>query len=463
MIVCDEEVLIMTSLSFLPFKEPPVANSLFFRFFTRLKPLLWPLLILLSALLIFVALKQTKPQAPAAQIEEKVWPVAVQTLKSETLSPSQTLFGRVESDRMVSVAAPVAGEVATRHVLAGDTFQQGERLLAMSMADLEIPLTRAEAELADMEAQLASQRLTQKANRQKLVREQKILALKRSELARNQNLLKRDMVSESAVDQAKEALARQEFAVVTAQLAVEEHEARMARLQAQKKRAEANVREAGLHWERGQIHAPFDGRVASANVSPGDRVNVGETLMRFYDLSSLVLRAKLPRDQLNQLYAAQRSGQSLAATYEQSGQTVTLPLLRLDGEGTTSGVDGFFALPEALLSLRPGDLLSVTLQLPKREGVFAVPYSALYGTDRVYVAENERLTMRSVKLLGQTVRSGQTLALVSGNLAEGDRVVTTHLPNAVGGLKILVKEAAQSADEGGEAFSEKAADTGSEL
>ncbi|MDR9498413.1 MAG: HlyD family efflux transporter periplasmic adaptor subunit [Hydrogenovibrio sp.] len=453
----------MTGLSFLPFKESSVPNSLFSRFFVRLKPLLWPLVILLSALVIFVVLKQTKPQAPAAQVEEKIWPVAVQTLKSEALSPSQTLFGRVESDRMVSVAAPVAGEVATRHVLAGDTFEQGERLLAMSMADLEVPLTRAEAELADVEAQLASQRLTQKANEQKLVREQKILALKRSELARNQNLLKRDMVSESAVDQAKEALARQEFSVVTAQLAVEEYEARMARLQAQKKRAEANVREARLHWERGQIDAPFDGRVASADVSPGDRVNVGETLMRFYDLDSLVLRAKLPRDQLSQLYAAQRSGQSLVASYEQSGQSVTLPLLRLDGEGTASGVDGFFALPEALLSLRPGDLLSVTLHLPKREGVFAVPYSALYGTDRVYVTEGERLAMRSVTLLGQTVRSGQTLALIAGDLAEGDRVVTTHLPNAVGGLKISVKEAAQPADGGVEGASEKAADAGSDL
>jgi hypothetical protein len=162
--------------------------------------------------------------------------------------------------------------------------------------------------------------------------------------------------------------------------------------------------------------------------------------MRFYDLNSLVLRARLPREHLKGLYRAQASETNVQATFETPDGEVFLPLVRLDGEASASGVDGFFALPAALTYLRPGDLLSATLHLPKHEGVFAVPYSALYGTDRVYVVEAGRLQPRRVTLLGQTEQAGQTWALLQGEIKEGERLVTTHLPNAVGGLKVSIKE-----------------------
>ncbi|KUJ71167.1 efflux RND transporter periplasmic adaptor subunit [Thiomicrospira sp. WB1] len=415
-------------------------NPLSARRVAQLKSIVWPVLIVLGAILIFVLLKATKPDAPQATVEEKVWPVSVLSLQRQALSPSQSLYGRVESEQMVTLASPVTGVVAERPLLAGEAFRKGERLLALDGVDLSVPLARAQAELADIEAQRSAQMLTQTANRKKLVREKKILALKETELARNQDLLKRDLVSESAVDQAREALARQEYAVVTARLAVEQHETTLAKLAAQQKRAKANVREAEMNRERGIVDAPFDGRVASVSVSPGDRVSAGATLMRFYDLNSLVLRARLPREHLKGLYRAQASETNVQATFETPDGEVFLPLIRLDGEASASGVDGFFALPAALTYLRPGDLLSATLHLPKHEGVFAVPYSALYGTDRVYVVEASRLQPRRVTLLGQTEQAGQTWALLQGEIKEGERLVTTHLPNAVGGLKVSIKE-----------------------
>ena len=88
----------------------------------RLKSLFWPIVILALAFAALMVLKQTKPQAPTAQVEEKVWPVAVQRLQREDVAPMQTLFGRVQTQQMVTVAAPVAGVVAHRHRLSGERF-----------------------------------------------------------------------------------------------------------------------------------------------------------------------------------------------------------------------------------------------------------------------------------------------------------------------------------------------------
>jgi len=409
----------------------------------RLKSLFWPVVILVLAFVALMVLKQTKPQAPTAQVEEKVWPVAVQRLQREAVAPMQTLFGQVQTRQMVTVAAPIAGVVAHRHLLSGERFDAGTALLALSHADAALPVTRAKADLADMKAQIASQKLTHQANQKKLEREQKVLALKKAEVARHQRLLGKDMVSQAALDQAKEALARQEFAVVSAQLAVNGHPARLAQLQAQASRAQVDLEQAQLDQTRAQVRAPFAGRVASVPVSEGDRVNAGETLIRFYAMDSLEVKAKIPRDHLPSVYAALKQ-QPLLAHYEHDGQLHALPLTRLAGEGTASGVDGFFSLPGALSHLRPGDLLSVRLSLPQQSEVFAVPYAALYGTDRVYVVEQNRLALKKVTLVGQTQNQGQTWALVRGELAPGDSLVVTHLPNATAGLKVSVRETQSS-------------------
>jgi len=69
-----------------------------------------------------------------------------------------------------------------------------------------------------------------------------------------------------------------------------------------------------------------------------------------------------------------------------------------------------------------------------------VPYQAIYGNSRIYRIAEDRLQALDVESVGQSKNeSGQVQVLVrSADIAAGDLIVTTHLPNAVSGLKVEV-------------------------
>ncbi len=405
---------------------------------TKIKRALLPIGIIVLAIVVFVYMKSTKPEQPPVQVKEKVWMVQVIEAKPERLAPMLRLYGQVESNSMVSASAPISGVVDEVWVKEGQTVKAGDKLVAMNVQDLQIPLEQAKAEVADAEAQLRLEKLAYQANVERLAHEKKVLAFKRSDVTRTEQLLKKDLTSTTALEQSKEALARQEYTVVGAQLAVEEHKLKSMQNQARLDKAKAALEQAKLNLKRGTVVAPYDGRIASVKVSAGNRVNAGAVLVEYYSLESMELRAKLPVSEFHEVNRRLNGGETVTALYHESSvsEPVVLKVDRMAGEATTSGVDLFFALPDEMKSSRPGDLLDVELQGSERDGVVAVPYSAIYGNDRVYLVEDGRLKVVKVKLLGDLTVNGALWALIEPNFPEGSKISITHLPNAVSGLKV---------------------------
>ena len=202
-------------------------------------------------------------------------------------------------------------------------------------------------------------------------------------------------------------------------------------------KAKAALQQAELNVERGRLLAPYDARIAQVHVSAGSRVNAGSTLITFYALDSLELRAKLPVAEKQSVEQALLGGKPIHAFYYGVDGEQALPLLRLAGEASTSGVDAFFALQDAAMSWRPGELMEVTLKGVAQEGVMAVPYSAIYGNDRLYIVKEGRLQSQTIEVMGEVMRNGRLWALVKADFAEGTRINITHLPNATTGLKVV--------------------------
>ena len=66
--------------------------------------------------------------------------------------------------------------------------------------------------------------------------------------------------------------------------------------------------------------------------------------------------------------------------------------------------------------------------------------SSIYGTNRIYRIENERLAAINVEKLGGQIKQGKQFVLVrSEKLKSGDAIITTQLPHAVSGLKIEIR------------------------
>jgi len=406
----------------------------------NLTVLLKVVLILGLFVAIFMMLVKTKPEQPALDVQQKSWPVKVVTVSTQTLSPVQSLFGKIESNEFVTAASPVNGVIDTVAVKEGDEVTAGQVLVALSPADIELPYQIAKSDVADTQAQLDLQALAYEADQKKLASEKRVLALKKNDLQRNQQLIKKNLASQSAVEQSKEALVRQEFVVIGAQLSVAENKAKVTQLKARLAKAKANLQQTELNLQRGKVVAPYDARIAKVLVNVGDRVSSSSPMVSFYASNSLELRAKIPAVQLPQVHDALAESVKLQAIYQQESFNHVLPLKRLAGESSTSGLDAFFELPLVLKNTRPGELMQVYLQGKPVDNAIAVPYSALYGYDRIYVVRDGVLQAKAVQSLGETLVDGQTWVLLKGDVQTGDLVTTTHLPNAISGLKVSVVE-----------------------
>lgn len=406
----------------------------------NIKKWLYPLLIIAGAIGVFVLLKATKPAQPPVEIKQKNWAVQAQTLQLRTLAPMQTLYGKLESSQMVTVVAPVSGVIERLPLKSGDSFEPGDLMVAMAETDLTLPLTIAQADVDDIAEQLQLEKLAFDNDRKRLAFEKRLMAINSREVERSGQLLKKDLASQAALDQAKAALIRQEQIVAAAELTVAQHQAKQDQLEARLEKAKANLRQRQVNIERGRLKASFSGRVAEVPVAEGSHVPMGATLIRFYPLDSLELRAKLPSTLLHGVYQSLQSNQTMFAEFEMQGQHYQLPLSRLAGQSDTSGVDAFFEVPSSLGVLRPGEMLDVNFFLSPIQDVFAVPLTAVYGRDRVYVIERGQLQMRQIKVVGETLVNGATHALLQGDLRPGELLLTTHLPNAMTGLSVMVIE-----------------------
>ena len=403
---------------------------------TFVKKRLTGIIIIIAAIAIFMVLKFTRQEQPVAEIKQKVWPIETITVSLQSLSPVYTLYGTVESHSLVTASAPVSGVIDAVAVKQGDEFETGQLLAALAEADLDIPLQVARADVADSEAQLKLQDLNYQANRERLQQEKQVLKIKQQDVKRNRDLISKKLVSQSVLDKAKEALTRQEFSVVGAELSVEENKAKVAQLQARVEKARANLEQAKINRGRGVVTAPYSGRVADVHVASGDRVGVNAPIISYYETDSLELRAQIPVAHMPMVYSALQNNIQLIARYRFNQKNYNFRLTRLDGQASPSGVDAYFEIPDSLKVLRPGDLLEVQLSGQAIENSFALPYSAVYGSDRIYRVENGELKAVAVTLLGDTLVNGTLWALVKGDVQTGTVVATTHLSNAISGLKV---------------------------
>lgn len=402
----------------------------------KIKAWLWPLLIVVLSIAVFQYLKVTKPQAAATEITERAWAVEVMSLSQQDWNSHQTLYAQAESSQRIRLVAPLSAEVKQLPFKEGALFNTGDTLLQLNPLEVNLALQTAQAEFDEAQAAFQSELQAQETERQRLEQELALYKIKQSDLARNQQLKERSLASESSVDQARDALARQALALMNARLIVDQQAVKLKQLQARLDRAQVNLNRTKLNVERSHVKANFNGRVLQVSVAEGDQVNANTLVLEYYPLGSLELRAKLPAKTRLKIQQALDQNQAIQAWYRSQGEQITLPLVRLGGEATSSGLDSFFKVPTDLSHLRPGDVLEIVLEMPAQQQAFAVPYSALYSSDRVYVVEDDRLVSRKVSVVGEVNRDNVRWALIEGNLSEGDQVSVTHLPNAISGLLV---------------------------
>jgi multidrug efflux pump subunit AcrA (membrane-fusion protein) len=223
--------------------------------------------------------------------------------------------------------------------------------------------------------------------------------------------------------------AEHELAVTLREQSLAEHPPRLDSLKARLAEAERDA-------TRGEITAPFDARIGKVEAAAGDQLQPNQAILTLYPLDGLYLRAKVPGERSEELRAALTNGERLTARGRYGGRVVTAVLERLAGEADARGVDALLRL-DAGTDIPLGAFMELLLERPPAAATLVLPFAALHGGGRIFAVSEGRLTAVEVERVGELIGEGGSQVVVRApGLATGARVMVTHLPNAVDGLKV---------------------------
>lgn len=403
------------------------------------RKLILPVVFLALGIAGFAALKATKPQQPPAPVKEPSWRIETVVVEPGRHGAVLTLNGKVESPEYTQAAAPGLGRVVRVAVREGQAVAKGALLAVLDERDFAPKVAQAQGAVAELEAAVKSENLRHASDLDQLEQERKLLEFANADVARFERLKEENFYSQAAVDQSRASLSRQQITLRSRELTIGDHQARLAQLDARLIQARANLDQARLALDRSRVTAPFAGYVAKVAVAEGDQVNTGQALVALYPADALEIRAKAPSTQQDVLLGLLAQGQRPEARARLGDGVVKLRFDRAAAAADTRGLDAFFRVVGGGAALRLGSLVTVEMDRPPVADAVAIPFGALYNGRTVYRVEGGRLKAVEVETVGEL--AGDKPSLLVRGLAKGDRIMTTHLPNAVTGLKVEVAAA----------------------
>jgi multidrug efflux pump subunit AcrA (membrane-fusion protein) len=405
-----------------------------------LKRVVYPLVIILVAIATFIGLKQSKPEKVIIEQPEKIWRVNTVPVNIQQISPEITLYGRVETPRNSTLKSALVADVLSIEVLEGTEVTVGQLLLTLDDTDMWLSVLQRQADLAEIEALMASENQRFKRDQSLLEQLTALLQLADNVVNRSKKLEQSRLASQATLDDAQASKQRQLVTLKGLNFDIAEHPARLAKLQAQFKRSQAFLKQAEVDLERTKITAPFSGRISQLSVSIGDRVRPGDTLISLYDLGNLEVRAQIPGRYIDQVNKMMSHSQVLEAKASFNNNSLAFKLQRLSGEVKvdSGGLDGLFSISGNQYTIALGTFIELKLKLAQQNDVVALPFNALYGLDHVYRLKDGYLQSVAIERVGEsTNEQGQKqLLLRSQDLRQGDQIVSTQLPNAITGLRV---------------------------
>jgi multidrug efflux pump subunit AcrA (membrane-fusion protein) len=179
-----------------------------------------PLLVIAVAFGSFWLLKGSKPDREKPEVKEKVWQVDVMLAVKQNISPELTLYGRVESPKLLNAAAPGSGVISQVLVQDGTQVKQGDILVSMDQRDFTSVMVQARSDLTSIRNQIIELKIRHRSNRAALKTERELLNLANANVQRMLKLKQKNLGTDSAVNDARSALGRQQLSVISRELEV---------------------------------------------------------------------------------------------------------------------------------------------------------------------------------------------------------------------------------------------------
>jgi RND family efflux transporter MFP subunit len=377
--------------------------------------------------------------------------VEVIPAKSATVTVTVEGYGTMQPRSTLKLVAEVRGQIVKQHpgFEEGGFVAQGAEVVVIDPRDYELEVESRRAQIRQTSAEL--ERLEQEErNLEATLRiARNDVSLAKSELERLRNLVGRNVVPQSLVDQTEQKYLGSLERLQNLENQKELFRPRRELLQAQRSMTRVMLRQAELNLERTRIKTPFDGWVLQKSVEVGQHVNAGQVVGAIYEAGALEIEVRIPVKDLKWLPRpiSPQTPVKAEVVFEDSVDRYTWPaeVIRQKAEveastrtlplvvavGGTSSPDRGSPLP-----LRPGMFVTVKIIGRAIENAFVLPRHVVYPGDVVHKVVADRLHIQPVRVL----RAYRDQVVVGSGLADGDLIVRTPLSAATEGMKVRIKD-----------------------
>lgn len=332
-------------------------------------------------------------------------PVTVGTAERRAVPFELAATGTVEPLQTVAVLPQVSGLLVQIAFTEGQEVKKGQILFQIDARPFRAALDQAEANLA---------------------RDSATAANADQDAQRYSTLVDKEYVTTQQYDQARTTASAARATLAASRAAVEQ---------------------ARLNLQYATIRAPIAGRTGSLRVREGNLVRTTDTpLVTINQIRPILARFAVPAANLG-LIQEHRADDLPVRAQPAGGGTLSEGKLNFvdNAVDTTTGtilLKGLF--PNQDGALWPGEFVDVRLRLYVDQNVLVVPASAVVsgqqGTFVFVVGADSTAATKKVKVS----RTATDLAVVSGEVHPGDRVVTDGQLRLRAGSKVLIKAPSDS-------------------
>jgi HlyD family secretion protein len=369
--------------------------------------------------------------------------IAISTVTTGVYEDFIPLRGRLVPSSTVFLDAIEGGRVEEILVEDGAIVAAGDLIAVLSNTNLQLEVLGREAAVTEqlnnmrtIELQLEQNRLAHKRNLVEI--DYQIKRLNR-ELERQRDLVSRNLVSESEVENLEDELAYYE---ARREVTIESQatDARMQEQQLEQLRIAGGQLQTGLGFARKNlddlnVRAPLAGKLSGFNIEIGQSIARGGRLGQIDDPDGYKLSAQIDE------YYLGRVDLELQAIAEHDGRELPLRVAKIYPQVNSGQFEVDMVFEEQPAGLRRGQTLQTRLTLGDNSEAILIPNGSFYqetGGNWVFVvsADGSEAIKRTVRL-GR--RNTDFIEVLDG-LDPGERVITSPYTSFVGMDRLSLQE-----------------------